>query len=40
MKSRQPRRNLDLHVDRAGLDPPKGNRRNALDHAASPLDLR
>jgi hypothetical protein len=25
---------LDLHVDRAGLDPLKGNRRNALNHAA------
>ena len=29
----QPRRDLHLHVDRAGLDPLKGYGRNPLDHA-------
>ncbi len=33
-KSRQARRDLHLHVDRAGLDPLKGYGRNPLNHAA------
>ncbi len=33
-KRRQPRRDLHLHVDRAGFDPFKGYGGNALDHAA------
>jgi len=33
-ESRQARRDLDLHIDRAGLDPLKRHRGNALDHAA------
>jgi hypothetical protein len=35
-ESRQTRRDLDLHVDRAGLDPLKGYGGNPLDHAALP----
>jgi hypothetical protein len=33
-ESRQAGRDLHLHVDAAGLDPFKGYRGNALDHAA------
>jgi hypothetical protein len=33
-ESRQARCDLNLHIDRTGLDPLKGNRRNPLDHAA------
>jgi hypothetical protein len=40
-ESRQARRDLDLHVDSAGLDPLKSNRRNSLNHAARPsLELK
>ena len=33
MKGRQPRRDLHLHIDGAGLDSLKGYRRNPLNHA-------
>lgn len=36
---RQARRNLHLHVDRAGLDPLKGDGRNPLNHAQTSLPL-
>jgi hypothetical protein len=32
----KPRRDLDLHVHRPGLDPLKGNGRNMLDHEPNP----
>lgn len=36
-EGRQARRDLHLHVDRAGLDPLKGDGRNPLNHARTSL---
>lgn len=39
-KGRQAGRDLHLHVDRAGLDPLKGDGRNPLNHARPSLPSR